>query len=150
MDKVEQTNEVLPTVSKNTKILPSTNLGLKRKHLGCNHISFEFVDLPVELINKTEDEVVQLYKEWKIEEFFENKVILYKEVEGICDEHFYINLGEEFIQIYKIIDEKENKVLYKITDVNRNYLTNEDIKKLEDGIKIYGKDQLSSVIEDFE
>ena len=145
-----QANEALPTISKNIKILPNTNLGLKRKHIKCNHISLEFVDLPKELINKTEDEVKTLYKEWKIEEFFENKVILYKEVKGICDEHFYIGLGEEFIEIYRVIDEKENKVLYKKTDVSKNYLTEEDIKKLEEGIKVYGKDILSSVIEDFE
>lgn len=149
-ENLQQTNEVLPTISREIKILPNTNLGLKRKHLGCNHVSFEFVDLPKELINKTEDEVKTLYKEWKIEEFFENKVILYKEVKGICDEHFYIGLGEEFIEIYRVIDEKENKVLYKKTDVSKNYLTEEDIKKLEEGIKVYGKDILSSVIEDFE
>ena len=145
-----QVDEVLPTISKNIKILPNTNLGLKRKHIDCNHISLEFVDLPKELINKAEDEVKTLYKEWKIEEFFENKVILYKEVDGICNEHFYITLGDEFIEIYRIIDEKENKVLYKTTDVSKMYLTEEDIKKLEDGISIYGKDILSSVVEDFE
>lgn len=144
------TNQVLPTMSREIKILPTTNLGLKRKHMGCMHTSFEFVDLPTELINKTEDEVRKLYKEWEIEEFYENKVILYKEVEGICDEHFYITLGEEFIEIYKIVDEKENKILYKTTDVRRNYLTDEDIEKLEKGIKLYGKDRLSSAIEDFE
>ena len=41
-------NEVLPTISKEIKILPNTNLGLKRKHIECNHISFEFIDLPTE------------------------------------------------------------------------------------------------------
>ena len=149
-NNINLANEVLSTISRDIKVLPTTKLGLKRKHMGCNHISFEFVDLPKDLINKTEDEVSQLYKEWKIEEFFENKVILYKEVEGICDEHFYIGLGKEFIEIYRIIDEKQNKVLYKTTDVSKMYLTEEDIKKLEDGISIYGKDILSSVVEDFE
>ena len=143
-------NEVLPTISKEIKILPNTNFGLKRKHIECNHISFEFIDLPTELINKTEDEVKNLYKDWKIEEFYENKVILFKEVDGICDEHFYITLGEEFVEIYKIIDKKESRVLYKTTQINKMYLAEEDIKKLEEGISIYGRDILSSVIEDFE
>lgn len=149
-ENIEQINNVLPTISKNIKILPNTNLGLKRKHLECNHISLEFVDLPTEFINKTEDEIASLNREWKIEEFFENKVILYKEVEGICDEHFYITLGDEFIEIYKFIDGKKNKILYKTTNVNKMYLTEEDIKKLGEGISIYGKDILSSVMEDFE
>ena len=36
--------------------------------------------------------------------FFENKVVLYKEVEGICDEHFVLTLGEQYIEIYKITE----------------------------------------------
>ena len=124
-------------------------LRLKKLYKDCNHISFEFVDLPSELVNKNKEEIEQVYGDWKIEEFFENKVVLYKEVAGICDEHFYITLGEEFIEIYKFIDEN-NKVLYNTTQISREYLTKQDILKLENGIKLYGKDKLNSVIEDFE
>ena len=151
INKVEDTtNTVLPTIAREIKILPTTKLGLKKYHKSCNHISFEFVELPEEFINKTEDNIKAEYPEWDIEEFYENKVILYKEVEGICDEHFFITLGNEFIEIYKYMDENNNKLLYKTTDLSKNYLTAEDIEKLEKGIILYGKDRLSSVIEDYE
>lgn len=143
------TNQVVQTSYEDIKILPSTNLGFKKLYKGCNHISFEFVDLPSELINKNKEEVEEAYGDWKVEEFFENKVVLYKEVEGICDEHFYITLGEQFIEIYKFTDEN-NKVLYITTDIGREYLTEQDILKLENGINLYGKDKLNSAIEDYE
>ena len=143
------TNQVVQTSYEDIKILPSTNLGLKKLYKGCDHISFEFIDLPSELINKNKEDVEKAYGDWKVEEFYENKVILYKEVEGICDEHFFITLGKEFIEIYKFTDEN-NKVLYTTTDVGREYLTEQDILKLENGINLYGKDKLNSVIEDFE
>ena len=143
------TNQVVQTSYEDIKILPSTNLGFKKLYKGCNHISFEFVDLPSELINKNKEEVEVVYGDWKVEEFLENKVVLYKEVEGICDEHFLITLGEEFIEIYKFTD-VNNKVLYLKTEIGREYLTEQDILKLENGINLYGKDKLNSVIEDFE
>ena len=151
INKVDDTtNTVLQTIAREIKILPNTKLGLKKYHKSCNHISFEFVELPEEFVNKTEEDIKKIYPHWEVEEFYENKVILYKEVEGICDEHFFITLGNEFIEIYKYIDENNNKMLYKTTDLSKNYLTTEDIEKLEKGIILYGKDRLSSVIEDFE
>lgn len=148
--KNDKQDEIITTGGKEIKILPSTKLGIKKKYKECNHISFEFVELPTELINLNKEQVEQKYPEWEIEEFEENKVILFKEVEGICDEHFLIQLGEEFVEIYRIIDKKESKVLYKKTQISSQYLTEEDIEKLKNGIVIYGKDQLNSVIEDYE
>ena len=142
-------DDVIKTSYEDIKILPSTNLGFKKLYKGCGHISFEFVDLPSELINKNQEEIEEAYGDWKVEEFFENKVVLYKEVQGICDEHFFITLGENFVEIYKLIDDN-NKILYATTDISREYLTQQDILKLQNGISLYGKDQLNSVIEDFE
>lgn len=144
------TNTVIQTSYEDIKILPSTNLGFRKLYKGCNHTSFEFVELPSELVNKNKEEVEEAYGDWKVEEFYENKVVLYKEVEGICDEHFLITLGEQFVEIYKFTDENNNKVLYSTTDISKEYLTQQDILKLKNGIKLYGKDQLNSVIEDFE
>lgn len=148
IDKIDG-NQAIQTSYEDVKILPSTNLGFKKKYTDCNHISFEFVDLPSELINKNKEEVEEVYGDWEVEEFFENKVVLYKEVSGICDEHFYITLGEEFVEIYKFTDEN-NKVLYDTTQIGKEYLTEQDILKLENGINLYGEDKLNSVIEDFE
>ena len=142
-------NTVVQTSAREIKILPSTNLALKKIYKDCNHVSFEFVDLPNELINKNKEEVEELYGDWNVEQFVENKVVLSKEVEGICEEHFLLTLGEKFIEIYKFTDEN-NKVLYSTTDISKEYLTEQDILKLENGVRVYGKDKLNSAIEDFE
>ena len=143
-------NIVIETSYEEIKILPSTKLGLKKTYKGCDHTSFEFVELPSELVNKTKAEVEQFYKEWEIEEFYENKVILTKEVEGICEEHFVITIGDEFVEIFRVIDKEKNTMLYNTTDISKEYLTKEDLEKLEEGISIYRKDQLNAILEDFE
>ena len=149
-DKInEEKDEIVPTSYEDIKILPSTKLGLRKLYKDCNHTSFEFVELPSELINKSKEEVEKKYGDWKVEEFFANKVILYKEVPGICDEHFFLTLGEQFVEIYKLTD-KENKILYQNTNISREYLTEQDILKPENGISLYGIGQLNSTIEDFE
>ena len=43
-----------------------------------------------------------------------------------------------------------NLVLYKTTDISREYLPAEDISKLEQGMYVFGEGKLNSIIEDFE
>ena len=46
--------------------------------------------------------------------------------------------------------DENNIKLYKETEIAKEYLTQDDIQKLEIGILVYGRGQLNSIIEDFE
>ena len=43
-----------------------------------------------------------------------------------------------------------NETEYLQTEITTEYLTNEDILKLTTGIEVYGKEKLTSTIEDYE
>lgn len=142
-------NEVLQASAIEEKILPTAEFAMKKVYNECGHFKFEYAELPQELVNLTEEELEAYYKDWEIEEFSSSKIILTKEINSLCDEHFIIKLGEKYVQVFHL-EPDGNLVVYETTDISREYLPEEDIKKLEEGIYVFGKGKLNSVLEDFE
>lgn len=54
-----------------------------------------------------------------------------------------------YINIY-YLNEKNEEVLYKVTDISTKFLEEEDILKLETGIEIIGIQNVNMLLEDFE
>ena len=75
--------------------------------------------------------------------------MLYKEVNEFCNEHYLLKEDNGYISIYKL-DENSNETFLETTDISTNYLTEEDLKKIQEGIKIYTKKELNKTLEDFE
>lgn len=142
-------NEVLQASAIEEKILPTAEFAMKKVYNECGHFKFEYAELPQELINLTEEELEAYYKDWEIEEFSPSKIILTKEINSLCDEHFIIKLGEKYVQVFHL-EPDGNLVVYETTDISREYLPEEDIKKLEEGIYVFGEGKLNSILEDFE
>lgn len=140
---------VLETSFQEEKIKDSTKLILKKYYLDCNHNIEREVELPNELVNFSKEELEKEFKEWKIEKFSEEEVILYKKIYGLCDEHFLILSGNEFVEVYEL-DEDYDKELYEITNISIEYLAEEDLEKLKEGIYVYGIAELNSTLENFE
>lgn len=137
------------TVSQEKKVLPTTKFALKKFYDECSHFEYEEAELPIELVNLTRQEIEDYYDDWEVEEFSEKKLVLCKEINGYCNEHFLIKLDDNNVNIYRLSTLGEFKK-YKETDIVKDYLTKEDIEKLTEGITVYGEGKLSSVLEDFE
>lgn len=140
---------ILETSQAEEKVSYNAEFGLKKYYDECGHFTFQYVELPKELINLTKTEIEELYQEWEVEEFSSNSLILCQEVNSICDEHYLVKLGENNIEIYQV---KNGGALdlYRETDISKEYLTAEDIETLGEGILVYGAGKLNSTIEDFE
>ena len=141
--------DTISTSSTEEKVSPNAEFALKKYYNECGHFKFEYAKLPEELVNLTKEEVEDFYDDWEVEEFSANKVVLVKEISSLCDEHFIIKLGEKYVQIFHL-ESDGNLVLYKTTDISRDYLPAEDIAKLEQGMYVFGEGKLNSIIEDFE
>lgn len=131
------------------KISPNATLILKKTYKECGHSIKEYVEIPEELVNLTKEELEEQYKDWTIEKFTPLDVILTKEIEGTCKEHYILKEKDGVIAIY---EEKENgeEVLKEITGISTEYLTENDKMEIKKGIKVYGKEALNSLIEDYE
>lgn len=142
-------DEVVETASSEEKLSPNAEFALKKFYNECGHFKFEYAELPKELVNLTKEQIDSYYSDWKVDEFSSNRLVLVKEIASLCDEHFIIKLGEKYVQIFHL-ESDGNLVLYKTTDISRDYLPQDDISKLEKGIYVFGAGKLNSVLEDFE
>lgn len=141
----ENVVEVLKTEE---KVSPYAKLVIKKKFLKCNHTTVSIVDVPKELVNLPKRELEEKYSGWKIEKFSPDEVILYREIGANCEDHFVLKEKDGNLAIYNEPD--ENKMnLIEILSVNLDLLSEEDKSNLQEGIRIYGKDELNSLIEDY-
>lgn len=143
---------VVETIGQEEKIAYNTEFALKKYYDECGHFTFQYAELPKEIINLNKDELKNLYKEWEVEEFSSDLVILSKEIDSVCNEHFVIKLDDEYnsnVVIFRV-GNGGSLSLYKETDISKEYLTSEDVNMLEEGILVYGTGKLNSTLEDFE
>lgn len=145
---IEQ-EEIEKTSSNEEKVSTNAILILKKYYTKCEHTLNEYVELPQELVNMTEDEVKEQYSDWNLIGFSSNQIILYKEFDDVCGEHFKLRIEDGKISVY-IINEDGTESLYEKTNISSEYLTETDLINMENGLEIYGKEELNKIIEDFE
>lgn len=139
----EETSAIEEKVSSNSILI------LKKYYTQCEHTINEYVEIPPELINLTQNEIQQEYPEWEVIGFSPNEVILYKEFSENCKEHFVLKNEKGKIVVYKILDSGEME-LYERTEIDTEYLTETDLINVKNGFEIYGKEELNKILEDFE
>ena len=142
--------EDLENVSSNEeKVSANAIMILKKYYIQCEHTLNEYVELPQELVNMTEEEVQSQYPDWELIGFAPEQIILYKEFDDVCGEHFKLRVEDGKISVY-IINSDGTESLYEKTEISSEYLTETDLINMEDGLDIYGKEELNKIIEDFE
>ena len=137
------------TDSEEEKISPNATLILKKHYKECDHTIKEYAEIPEEFVNLTKSEIEKEYPEWEVEKFTPLDIILIKEEEGYCNEHFILKEEQGVITVYKI-DKQGEESLYDTTGISVEYLTESDKLELKNGIKVYGKEELNSMLENYE
>lgn len=131
------------------KVSSNAILILKKYYQKCEHTINEYVEIPQELVNLTEEEVQAQYPDWEVIGFQTGKVILYKEFDDVCGEHFKLKVEDGKVVIY-IVNSDGTENVYEKTNISSEYLTETDLLNMQDGLEIYGKEELNQIIEDFE
>lgn len=131
------------------KISPNCLITLKKFYKSCRHSLNEYTTVSQELVNKTQSELQEVYKDWKIERYSSTEIILYREYEGECGEHYILRENDGKIAIYKR-DENNKEILFDQTEIATDYLTEADKIEIKNGIRVNGKESLNQLIEDFE
>ena len=121
----------------------------KEYYKKCDHLKRDIEDVQKQLINKSEEDVERLYSDWKIEGYSPNEIVIYKEYDGICGDHYIVKEHNGVIGIYKL-DSVGNEIFVEDTELQIQYLPEIDIIKLKEGITALGQAELNSVLEDFE
>lgn len=145
----EQAKLDIETNSNEKKISPNCLIILKRYYNECQHTINEYINIPKTLVNGTKEDLQREYKNWEIQNFSSNKIILYRKFESNCGQHFLLKNDNGKIAIYKI-NENSGEELYKETEISVEYLTETDKEKIQNGIRVNGIEELNQLIEDFE
>lgn len=150
-DEYEQIEmqKTLAANSEEEKISPNCSLTTRTFFKGCGHVKTEYNNVPEELVNLTKNELQERYKDYEIETFSANEIVLYADKEGECEEHFLVKENNGKVVVYKK-DENGEKELFEETNISTDYLPETDKIAIQNGIEIVGKQNLNSFIEDYE
>ncbi len=145
-NKVEEisTSAYEEKISANAEIIEETYYN------ECNHQIDYTLKKTDEYVNMTEDEIQKEFPTWEIKEFSPERVVLYKEEDDFCNEHFLVKDEEGFVTIYTIDNNEDVLELLDKTDIATKYLTQADRENLEKGMVVYTEKNLNKLIEDFE
>ena len=149
IEEYQEVQEEVATNSQEEKISPNCLLILKKYYDECNHTINEYVDVPQDLVNGTEEDLKKEYPYWQIEKYSSNEIILYKEFNSNCGQHFVLREDEGKITVYKINENNEEEI-YEKTEISVEYLSETDKGKISEGIKVNGIEELNQLLEDFE
>lgn len=148
-NEIENDIDEIKVSETETKVSPNAKLVIKKYYNECGHTTEEVREVTNDMVNKTQKEVEELSPDYKIESFDNNKIVLLKEEEGQCDEHYIVKDENSNIVIYKLLADGTEEI-YQNTGISTEYLPETDKISLRDGIKIFGRENLNSLIEDFE
>lgn len=141
--------DLVRTNSNDQKTSPNCVLTLKIYYNNCGHLIEKKEDIKETEVNMTEEELKDKFSEWEIQKFTPTEIVMYKEVNEFCNEHYLLKEKDGYISIYSL-DENNNEKFIETTDISIEYLTEEDLENIEKGITVYTKKELNKTIEDFE
>lgn len=141
--------DLAKTNAEEEKISPNAILTKEIYYKKCGHLISATENISKEYVNLNKEELMQMVKDWEIEDFSANEITLYKESDDFCNEHYILKEENGYIAIYKL-DENNNETLEDITEISTEYLTQTDLNNIEKGIEIYTKQELNKKLEDFE
>lgn len=145
----EELADLVETNSDEEKTSPNCVITLKVYYEKCEHLIETRKNIEEAEVNMTEEELKQRFSDWELQKFTTNEIVLYKEANEFCDEHFLLKEEDGYIAIYKL-DEKENAQFFQTTEISTEYLAEEDLEQIRNGIKVYTKKELNKTLEDFE
>ena len=148
-NEMENVINVVETNTNEERISPNAFITFKQTYNECGHTKVEFVEVPQEFVNLTEEELKQKYPEWNVEKFTDTDIILNKEVEGNCNEHYIVKDINGIVTVFHVLEDGTEEE-YQVTDIATEYLTDTDKIEMEKGIKVNGKQNLNQLIEDYE
>jgi len=147
--EISENKKVTETSFEEEKIGVNTQLVVEELYTKCNHIEELVSQIDNNMINLTKSEFEKEYPNFEVEEFSKNQVKVKERIDGVCNDHFKIALGEDFIEVFKLNQNEEDE-LYLVTNISRDYLAQRDIDKLQKGIDVFGRDNINSKLEDYE
>ncbi len=103
---------------------------------------------PYFLIDMTEENLKRSFNDWTITKFTPEEVIMRKVVSGKSNQYYVIGEQEGYVAVFYEM-ETNGTCLKEITDTPLSALSEDEQKRLREGIHVFGEDALVRILEDF-
>ncbi len=145
-NKKENLEEVVVNIE---RVSPYAKMIIEKKFSKCGHSTVKVLDVPKELVNLTKEDIKERYSGWELKDFSSQEFTLFRVIEANCDDHYVLKNEDGYVAVYAELTDEINNLIEK-TDIAIETLREEDRNELQEGIKIYGKNELNSFMEDFD
>jgi len=142
-------DEIVDTSYSDIVVSPNAEVVVTEKFSRCGHVSVTKDMAPREIVNLNKEKVSEYYKDFSIDNFSSDKIEVSRNAAGICNEHYVLRESDGFISINCKNDIGEY-IFKGLTDISVQYLPEEDLQKLQNGIEVVGRENLNKFLEDFE
>lgn len=147
-DELESIENAITVSLDEVKLSPNAKMTIKKNFKLCGHTTTNQIPIPMEMVNYTEDEVEKKYTGWIIEKFMQDEIVLKKEIEANCENHYVLRIEDEKLKIYNEITPNKSNFVDEI-DIDLALIPSIEINNLEDGVKAYGIEELNDLIENY-
>ncbi|OPJ56757.1 BofC C-terminal domain-containing protein [Alkalithermobacter paradoxus] len=118
----------------------------------CNDIVEKTENIPDELVGFDEDKLKRHvkfnYPAWNLIEIDPNSIVLFREIDSYCKDHYEIGEEEGRLVIYKY-DEEGIKQMVEKTEYPISHLPEVDQEKIKNGIVVNSLEEVNQMLEDF-
>ena len=147
-NKIDLTENIITVSTDEIKLSPNAEMVIRKNFKLCGHTTVNRMNIPMEMVNYTESELEKKYTGWNIEKFTQEEVILSKEIEANCDEHYVLRIEEEKLKIYSQITEDKYNYIDEL-NIQIELLPSLELAELEHGIEVYGEEELNNLVENY-
>lgn len=138
-------NEDVGKIDK-ARLNSEANLIFKTYYSKCGHEITEKKSSNATFSGCTKEQLADKLSDWEIESFTPEQVILKREVDNICDEHYYIGIKDGYVALFQGRPDLPSKVIEQ-TDIIADVLREEDRAILEKGLIINSKEEFLKIRE---
>ena len=114
-------NEKIAVNTSEEKISVNTIIKKVTYYSNCNHNIELIIKDKKKYINMTKEMLQKEFPDWEIKEFNRDNVILYKEEDDFCNEHFLVKDEDGYVTILRMKINNIEEMLDK-TDISTKYL----------------------------
>ena len=149
INRINENQIVVETASNEEKTTPNTTVVFETYYAQCGHSKTEKKTIDGYEVNKTKEEIEKIYPKWRIKKFSSKEVLLYREENELCENHYLIKEKDGHINVYSI-NKDGNEELKRETEIVTQYLPEKDIYLLQNGIKVNSESELEEVLSDYD
>lgn len=116
----------------------------------CNHTTVKEQKADLKCIGYDEKQLKDLYPDSKILGFAKDKVVFHKVFHQHCPKHFILKKEEDFLGIYRTVENTDRLEMIKRFDIPYDSL-NEDLReRIEEGIVENSQEHIESILENLD